>query len=363
LRRIKQQDKPAALPRFWNISNAQDALGPEIRISGRIGSWEDFNFARFEEEFRALWDAGRPIAFRINSMGGDVFESMAIYDLVRMSPVPTIATVNGMAASAAGWIFQACSIRRMTPNSFLMMHKVQGCGCGTSGELRETAQMSDKLEGKIVQIYRERSGKSRAVVESWFREQGETWFDAQECVRLGLADEVLPPAHEEYLPVIHQNRFQMDFKNQVSKALGLDSSDEAELAARVASLAVAEKAASQREESLRNQVKELQAKVKLYEQTDSDRRQALENKAKSQLEGMMADGILTKGQKDIFSSLAAKDPQMVMDLMAEFGPPQHRSLTADLSAARAPAQSAGSHASYGDAVSAYLSSKHKNQPA
>lgn len=340
--------------------------GPEIRISGHIGRWQDFGFEQFDQEFRSLWAAGRPITFRINSLGGDVFESMAIYDLVRLSPVPTIGLVNGIAGSAAGWVFQACSMRRMTRNSFLMIHKVQGCGCGTSGELRETADMSDKLERKIRQIYYERSAKSRPTVDSWFKDRGEAWFDAHECVKLGLADEVLAPAaeaHEGYLPVspIHSNRLKMDFKDQVAKAFGLNAADETALLAELTRRAANQKSLDERSTALEQELGVLKDKLKSHEDAEAARQKELADQAEALLLELQNKGVLNQGQKDIFSGLAKKDPKMVLELASSMKAPAQRSLAADLDAARSAAQApaAPRHEAYGDAVAAYLSAKHQ----
>jgi ATP-dependent protease ClpP protease subunit len=353
------------MAKFWNISQADQ--GFEIQISGYIGGWDDFGFAEFEAEFRDLWQHGQPVTFRINSLGGDVHESMAIYDLVRLAPVPTFGVVHGVAASAAGWVFQACSWRRMTEHSFVMIHKVQGCGCGTSGELRDTADMSDRLEKKIRQIYYDRSSKSRPTVDSWFKEQGETWLDAAECLKAGLADEIIRPAAAGAAPAYltnqskYQNRTEMEFKQQVAQAFGLDTAaKEDTLLAALTRAAADHQNSGARIKTLEDELAAAKAELKRFQDAEAERLKAQVSAAEAAVNAAFQGGALNEAQKAIFLNLARKEPETVLGLVPAAQAPRQRSLGDDLNAALREAAVPQAE-NLGDKVSQYLAAKYPAQ--
>lgn len=62
------------------------------------------------------------VTVQINSPGGDMFEGIAIYNLLRTHPAAVTVEVLGLAASAASIIAMAGDDIRMSPGSFLMLH-------------------------------------------------------------------------------------------------------------------------------------------------------------------------------------------------------------------------------------------------
>jgi len=132
----------------------------------------------------------------INSMGGSVFDGIAIYNALRSHPRPVTTRIDSMAASIASVIAQAGDHRVMVEHSQMMIHEAAlGFALGTATELRELADVLDTQSGIIADIYAD-SGKGS---KRHFRElmSAETWFTDSEAVAEGLADEVwTPPARE-----------------------------------------------------------------------------------------------------------------------------------------------------------------------
>ena len=64
----------------------------------------------------------RDVIVRINSPGGDMFEGIAIYNLLRTHPAKVTVEVLGWAASAASIIAMAGDVIRMGLGSFMMVH-------------------------------------------------------------------------------------------------------------------------------------------------------------------------------------------------------------------------------------------------
>jgi len=66
--------------------------------------------------------------------------------------------VTGLAASAASIITLAGDRREMPANSFAMIHGVSGGAWGSADELREAAELTDKVQASLRGIYTARMG-------------------------------------------------------------------------------------------------------------------------------------------------------------------------------------------------------------
>lgn len=147
---------------------------------------------------RALKEApkGDSILVRINSPGGDVFDGLAIYNLLAQSDRQIITQVDGMAFSAASYIFMASKTRRMAENGFLMIHEAWSMAVGTADELRARAAALEEITDSIGQIYADATGRSREEIDAWMK--AETFFtmgpdgsDVLDAIEFGFATEVM----------------------------------------------------------------------------------------------------------------------------------------------------------------------------
>ena len=182
------------LPRAGTWYSIHNAAGPQatIRIYSEIG-W----FGVTAEDFaRDLADiTADHIEVQINSVGGDVFDGVAIFNALRSHTARVTTRVDGMAASIASVIVQAGDQRVMLTGSQMMIHEAWGLSIGSAQDMRDFAEILDKQSDLIAGIYAERTGKDVAH----FRElmTGETWFTADEAVTAGLADQTVAPARQE----------------------------------------------------------------------------------------------------------------------------------------------------------------------
>ena len=137
------------------------------------------------------------ITIHINSIGGDLYAGLAIYNRLKMLN-STVTTVNdALAASAGSLIFQAGNIRKMNAGSNLMAHGVSGFlfGFYNTEDLKMIMNQFKAQNKAVVNVYAEAMGVSYAEAESLVR--GETWLTGEEAVNKGLADEVIEPEKED----------------------------------------------------------------------------------------------------------------------------------------------------------------------
>lgn len=172
--------------RFANV--AKDTA--EVWIYDLIGldlwTGEGVSAKDFAQE---LHDVTAPeILVHLNSPGGDVFEGVAIASALREHDARVTVKVEGLAASAASFIAMAGDHVIMSQGSMIMIHEVSGVTMGTAADHRKTAGLLDKLGDDVAGFYVRRAGGS--VAEWRTRMAEETWYDAEEAVAVGFADEV-----------------------------------------------------------------------------------------------------------------------------------------------------------------------------
>lgn len=145
---------------------------------------------------RALKEAPKEnsILVRINSPGGDVFDGLAIYNLLAQSDRKIVTQVDGMAFSAASYIFMAAKTRRIAENGFLMIHEAWMMAVGTADELRARADSLEEITDSIARIYTAGTGRTREEIDEWMR--AETFFTVNpdgesvlDAIAMGFATE------------------------------------------------------------------------------------------------------------------------------------------------------------------------------
>jgi ATP-dependent protease ClpP protease subunit len=139
---------------------------------------------------------GQPINLTISSGGGSVTEGMGIADLVANYPEETTATGIGLVASIATVVLLAADNVKMTENAFMMIHRPWSYTMGNADELEATAELLDKMEAKLLDIYTasviKRKGDQKNLKEIITNMMAaETWLTAQEALEFGFIDEIV----------------------------------------------------------------------------------------------------------------------------------------------------------------------------
>jgi ATP-dependent protease ClpP protease subunit len=139
---------------------------------------------------------GQPINLTISSGGGSVTEGMGIADLVANYPEEITATGIGLVASIATVVLLAADIVKMTENAFMMIHRPWSYTMGNADELEATAELLDKMESKLLDIYTasviKRKGDQKNLKEIITNMMAaETWLTAQEALEFGFIDEIV----------------------------------------------------------------------------------------------------------------------------------------------------------------------------
>lgn len=127
-----------------------------------------------------------------NSPGGSVVDGFALFDFIQMlrqrGHNVTTSTL-GMAASMAGILLQAGDKRIMGKQSWLMIHEASFGAMGKIGEVEDTVEWVKRVQGRILDIFAERSKMSKTQIKNkWTRK--DWWLSSDEALELGFVDEV-----------------------------------------------------------------------------------------------------------------------------------------------------------------------------
>lgn len=168
----------------------------EIDIEGEITSriWDDTDTSasQFRDLLKQVGDV-KTINLHINSPGGDVFEGVAIYNMLKQSKADIHVYIDGLAASIASVIAMAGDTITMPENSMLMIHNPWTIAQGNAKELRKIADDMDKMGESIKTSYLSKSNDKLDADTLTKLMDEETWLTAKESAEYGLADEVLEP--------------------------------------------------------------------------------------------------------------------------------------------------------------------------
>lgn len=136
-------------------------------------------------------DRAKDIQLYINSPGGVVSSTLAIYDTIQYLK-PDISTICiGMAASGAAVLLAAGAEgkRFMLPNAEVMLHQVMGAAEGQAVELEITARHIIRIKDRISQIIARHTGQE---LERISRDTDRDFYlTAEEAKEYGIVDEII----------------------------------------------------------------------------------------------------------------------------------------------------------------------------
>ncbi|HKJ72919.1 MAG TPA: ClpP-like prohead protease/major capsid protein fusion protein [Alphaproteobacteria bacterium] len=130
---------------------------------------------------------GDKIAAHINSPGGDVFGAVQIYNALKQHDGPVHVIVDALAASAASIVAMAGDRITMSSGAMMMIHNPWTITAGDASQHRDSAAMLDAVRASMIDVYEQRTGRSRAELRTMLDET--TWMGAQDAVDEGFADD------------------------------------------------------------------------------------------------------------------------------------------------------------------------------
>ncbi|ANN78916.1 head maturation protease, ClpP-related [Bordetella flabilis] len=178
----------------WNPSiQAADATTDNtISVLDVIGQdyWtgEGVTSKRIAAALRTI-GADKPVTVNVNSPGGDMFEGVAIYNMLRAHKGEVTVRILGMAASAASIIAMAGDIIEIGRPSFFMIHNAWIVAIGNRNDLRDAAEWLEPFDRAMADVYVARTGQDIGTIQAMMDK--ETWIGGNDAVDRGFADSLL----------------------------------------------------------------------------------------------------------------------------------------------------------------------------
>ena len=187
----KAGDLPAPQNKHWyslKASGEAETRSIEVYVYGEIGTW-GITANQFVRDLAAMDDGVSPIVVAFNSIGGDLFDGLAIHNALSRLGERCTGRVDALAASAAS--VAVCGAHKVViaSNAMLMIHNPWTYAAGDAEDLRKVATALDQAMEAIIAAYK---AKAPNIDEVELRRMvnAETWLTASEAVALGLADSV-----------------------------------------------------------------------------------------------------------------------------------------------------------------------------
>ncbi len=170
-----------------------DELLLENRVVFLIGEISQGSAARLIMQMFYLENLkrGQEIHFYINSPGGAVDDTLAIYDTMRFMSSPVSTYCIGRAYSGAALLLTAGTKgkRFILPHAKVMTHQPYGGVGGQAEDIRIQAEQIIKSKHELIKIISRHTGQPEETVRR--DSERDKYFNAMEAKEYGLVDEVI----------------------------------------------------------------------------------------------------------------------------------------------------------------------------
>ena len=174
--------------KFYNFVDGKDIC--DIYLYGDVGAWDEVNSYDFRENLSKI-DDNKPINIDISSYGGEVNEGLAIGPLIKQHKGKTTAIIDSWAYSIASIIACSCDEIEMYSSSMLMIHNALCMAIGNAKELREQADVLDKVTESLKTVYLSKANEGLTLEKLTELMDNESWLSANECIEYGLCDRII----------------------------------------------------------------------------------------------------------------------------------------------------------------------------
>ena len=197
---------PARLQRSRDYSRQRQLTLGDLLLENRIifleGVIDDHaaNLAVMKLLFLQHDNKRQEIHFYINSPGGAVTSTLAIYDTMRFLECPVATYVIGMAASGAAVLLSGGTKgkRYALPHSTVMIHQPHGSVGGQVSDIEIQCEEIMRMKDTFNRILAEHTGQPLEKVAA--DTERDRFLTAKEAKEYGLVDEVLEKLPEEEKP-------------------------------------------------------------------------------------------------------------------------------------------------------------------
>lgn len=201
---------------------AAQAKGDVLNLYGIVGDdWSDSDTPITAAAVSEFLKGKGDIIVSINSAGGDYFEGIAIYNLLRNHAHKITVQVIGDASSAASVIAMAGDEILMGEGAFMMIHNCWGYAVGNRADLAQSIEIMAKIDDAMADLYVAQTGKNKAEIVAML--DAETWLNAETAVNEGFATGLLQQSYQNQANANTQRKAKAQIESAL-RAQGLSRS-------------------------------------------------------------------------------------------------------------------------------------------
>jgi ATP-dependent protease ClpP protease subunit len=162
----------------------------EINIIGSIGdSMFSEGYTKEQAKKDILENRDKELIVNIFSPGGNFYDGVWIYELLKSHPMPTTSNILSLAASAASVIALGCKKVRMSKNATLMIHEPAMNTKLTSTNASKLKSQMDIAYSQLINIYQSKTGLNEDKLRE-LMDNKDCWMDSTQAKEMGFVDEV-----------------------------------------------------------------------------------------------------------------------------------------------------------------------------
>lgn len=294
---------------MFEIKNIVDSPSAEINIFGDIGEgWfsEGVTVDSVVEQLNGLQD--KEITCNVNSLGGDLFHALAIYDVLRMHPKTVTTKIVGATASAGTVIAMAGKTRQMSKNAAFLIHQAQGFAGGNADELLKESRELAKFDGILASLYAEVTGKPSTEMYNLMKQ--EVWQTAETAKDYGFITDIF----NTNLVLNHADLNNLNLKVKPLKITNIMTEDEI-------------KTLQDENLALKAQVEELTAKLAEIEAAKAaEQAAAMETEDDAIIDAACGDGKIPEEMKNHFKNLMKSNRAETREILNAMPKPVKRAM-------------------------------------
>lgn len=171
---------------WFEIKSQSGENEAEILIYDVLG-WPWLEAQEFVRELDGL--DSKDVLVRINSPGGDVIDTMAIFNALESYKGKVTMRIESLAASSASIIALAGKEVQAYKNAMFMIHEPWTFAFGDQYEFREVADLLEKISRNMIDIYAANSNVGKKDIKDMMK--AETWFTAKEAKEKGFINTII----------------------------------------------------------------------------------------------------------------------------------------------------------------------------
>ena len=299
---------------FFNIIPGEETCC--ILLYGDIGdSYGTVTSSQITRELMAAEATYKNIDVRINSIGGEVYTGIAIFNALKASKANITIYVDGVAASMASVIALCGKPLYMSRYARLMLHSVSGGCYGNTKDMKDMISQMESLEDTLCDMYASKLGQDKETIKTNYFDGTDHWFTAEQAKELGFIDGIYDadPVPEESTPeqiyTIFNNRLNesqnildMNLEELKKRPQFKDCATDVEVLARLDQL----EAKAGKVKSLEEENTSLKAQVKTFE--DAAEEEASANR-KMLLDAAEQDGRINAETRSVYENLLKEHPE------------------------------------------------------